>query len=178
MLGTSYFQGPSGSGWVGELPGSAEGKGDSEFILNPSGHWSCKQAGNSWGEWRLAASQTLVRKSGGCPADRALLEGLDVVSGAERHPGAQSTTCWLVRSRGLRPESQRPPEITQTQAMRTVWVPSPRGATLSAARWNTYIILCRSGGHPGSVRGPLKLKLSGKRSASIPGNGVAVHPEC
>lgn len=48
LPGTSYFQGPPRWGWVGELPGSAEGKGDSEFILNPSGHWSCKQAGNSW----------------------------------------------------------------------------------------------------------------------------------
>jgi hypothetical protein len=49
LLGTSYFQGPPRWGWVGELPGSAEGKGDSEFILNPSGHWSCKQADNSLG---------------------------------------------------------------------------------------------------------------------------------
>jgi hypothetical protein len=66
-----------------------------------------------------------------------------VVRGAERRPGAQFT-CWPVMSKGLGPESQRRPEITQTQAVRTVWVPSPRGATLSAARWNMCMILCRT----------------------------------
>lgn len=36
MMGLSHFQSQPGSG--GELLGSAEGKGDSKFILNPSGH--------------------------------------------------------------------------------------------------------------------------------------------
>lgn len=92
--------------------------------------------------------------------------------------GRAQFTCWpvLVRERG--PESQRPSEITQTQAMRTVHVPSPRGATLSVTRRTLCITLFRIGGQLGCALEGLEANApSWRYSPQIPGNQVAAHPE-
>lgn len=92
------------AGWE-SCRGSAGGKGDSEFILNPSGHWSCKQAGNSWGEWRLAASQTLVQKSGGCPSRQGPAGG---VGRGERGRATPWSPVHVLASDVQRAETQKP----------------------------------------------------------------------